>query len=79
MVRDLDHVWVSSVWMQEIGLSQHREAILTHMVDGSVLGSLTRKEMDRYLGITRKFHQVSCWFILELSTVKVHLCLSQVA
>ena len=58
-MRELDHIWISTVWMQQLGLSQHSETMLANIVDGSVLDSLSRKDMDKHLGITRKFHQVS--------------------
>lgn len=54
----LDHIWVATVWVQQLGLSQHSDNFLNNFVDGAVLNSLTRRDMERHLGITRKFHQV---------------------
>ena len=50
---------MATVWVQQLGLAQHSETFLNNFVDGAVLNSLTRRDMERHLGISRKFHQVS--------------------
>lgn len=54
----MDHTWVATVWMQQLGLGQHADTVMTNLVDGRVLNSLTRREIDKMLGINRRFHQV---------------------
>ncbi|XP_065186270.1 kazrin-like [Sycon ciliatum] len=63
---EMDHIWVATVWLQQLGLSQHSDSLLNNLVDGAVLNSLTRRDMERHLGITRKFHQASLMYGIEV-------------
>ena len=54
----VDHIWVSRAWVRELGLSQYCSAFEAQMIDGRLLNVLTRKEMEKYLNISKKFHQV---------------------
>ncbi|XP_064642086.1 uncharacterized protein LOC135496603 isoform X2 [Lineus longissimus] len=62
----IDHVWVAQVWMRDIGLPQYSAAFEAHHVDGRVLSTLSKKEMERCMQITRKFHQASILNGVEL-------------
>ncbi|XP_078695900.1 kazrin-like isoform X28 [Branchiostoma floridae x Branchiostoma belcheri] len=55
----MDHRWVSRTWLTDLGLPQYRPAFESLLVDGRVLATLTRKDLEKYLSISRKFHQVS--------------------
>ena len=46
-------------WLHEIGLSQHSESFMHSLVDARMLETLSKKELEKYLGVTRKFHQAS--------------------
>ncbi|XP_071446480.1 kazrin isoform X6 [Hetaerina americana] len=58
-IATLTHTWVSSEWLPDIGLAQFSESFATNMVDARMLDHLSKKELEKYLGVTRKFHQAS--------------------
>jgi len=49
---------VSRGWIRELGLSQYCSAFEAQMIDGRLLNVLTRKDMEKYLNVSKKFHQV---------------------
>lgn len=51
--------WVALEWLHEIGLSQYSESFMHSLVDARMLETLSKKELEKYLGVTRKFHQAS--------------------
>ncbi|XP_034029089.1 kazrin-A isoform X2 [Thalassophryne amazonica] len=63
---DMDHHWVAKAWLSDMGLPQYSQAFHTHLVDGRMLNSLTRRDLERHLNITKKFHQVSLLLGIEL-------------
>ncbi|XP_061690900.1 kazrin-A isoform X2 [Syngnathoides biaculeatus] len=63
---DMDHHWVAKAWLSDIGLPQYSQAFHTHLVDGRMLHSLTRRDLERHLNISKKFHQVSLLLGIEL-------------
>ncbi|XP_072379370.1 kazrin isoform X6 [Diabrotica undecimpunctata] len=58
-IAQLGHTWVCSEWLPDLGLSQYCENFATNMVDARMLEHLSKKELEKYLGVTRKFHQAS--------------------
>ncbi|XP_056129995.1 kazrin-A isoform X1 [Lampris incognitus] len=63
---DMDHHWVAKAWLSDVGLPQYSQAFHTHLVDGRMLNSLTRRDLEVHLNITKKFHQVSLLLGIEL-------------
>uniref|UniRef100_A0A3P9KZZ4 Kazrin, periplakin interacting protein n=1 Tax=Oryzias latipes TaxID=8090 RepID=A0A3P9KZZ4_ORYLA len=63
---DMDHHWVAKAWLNDVGLPQYSQAFQTHLVDGRVLNSLTRLDLEYHLNVTKKFHQVSLLLGIEL-------------
>ncbi|KAM8830692.1 kazrin-A isoform 2-T4 [Synchiropus picturatus] len=63
---ELDHHWVAKAWLSDIGLPQYSQAFHTHLVDGRLLNSLTRRDLERHLNITKKFHQNSLLLGIQL-------------
>ncbi|KAF7655243.1 hypothetical protein LDENG_00058780 [Lucifuga dentata] len=63
---DMDHHWVAKAWLSDVGLPQYSQAFQTHLVDGRMLNSLTHRDLERHLYITKKFHQVSLLLGIEL-------------
>lgn len=59
MITQLSHTWVASEWLPDIGLPQYAEPFLHSMVDARMLDTLSKKELEKFLGVTRKFHQAS--------------------
>ena len=58
-ISQLNHGWVAAEWLPDVGLAQYAELFSAHLMDGRMLAHLTKKDMERYLNVTRKFHQVS--------------------
>ena len=65
-LHQLDHSWVAHHWLPDLGLPQYTAAFERHLVDGRLLNVLTRKDYEKHLGVTRKFHQVSVLHGVEL-------------
>ncbi|KAM6976738.1 kazrin-A isoform 2-T2 [Aplochiton taeniatus] len=63
---DMDHHWVAKAWLSDVGLPQYSQAFHTHLMDGRMLNSLTRRDLERFLNVTKKFHQVSLLLGIEL-------------
>lgn len=62
----MDHHWVAKAWLSDMGLPQYSQAFHNHLVDGRMLNSLTRRDLERHLNISKKFHQVSLLLGIEL-------------
>ncbi|CAL8147946.1 unnamed protein product [Orchesella dallaii] len=58
-IAELSHVWVSSEWLPDIGLPQYAEHFAGCLVDARLLDHLSKKDLEKYLGVTRKFHMAS--------------------
>ncbi|XP_064211732.1 kazrin isoform X3 [Tribolium castaneum] len=58
-IAQLGHTWVASEWLPDLGLAQYSESFTANMVDARMLEHLSKKELEKYLGVTRKFHQAS--------------------
>ncbi|XP_041479895.1 kazrin-like isoform X4 [Lytechinus variegatus] len=63
---DLDHCWVARTWLNDLGLGQHSLIFEAERVDGRVLSTLTKRDLEKYLKVTRKFHQASLLHGIEL-------------
>ncbi|KAK2579253.1 hypothetical protein KPH14_008218 [Odynerus spinipes] len=58
-IAQLGHTWVSSEWLPDLGLAQYSESFATNLVDARMLDHLNKKELEKLLGVSRKFHQAS--------------------
>ncbi|CAG9824872.1 unnamed protein product [Phaedon cochleariae] len=58
-IAQLGHTWVCGEWLPDLGLSQYSENFAVNMVDARMLEHLSKKELEKYLAVTRKFHQAS--------------------
>ncbi|KAM5270331.1 kazrin isoform 2-T2 [Hipposideros larvatus] len=63
---DLDHHWVAKAWLNDIGLSQYSQAFQNHLVDGRMLNSLMKRDLEKHLNVSKRFHQVSILLGIEL-------------
>ncbi|XP_017090729.2 kazrin isoform X3 [Drosophila bipectinata] len=59
LITQLGHTWVASEWLPDIGLPQYAEPFVQSLVDARMLDTLSKKELEKFLGVTRKFHQAS--------------------
>uniref|UniRef100_A0A3Q0S0A7 SAM domain-containing protein n=1 Tax=Amphilophus citrinellus TaxID=61819 RepID=A0A3Q0S0A7_AMPCI len=62
----MDHHWVATSWLSDIGLPQYSQTFQTHLVDGRVLNSLNRRDLERFLNISDQFHQTSLLLGIQL-------------
>ncbi|XP_049873417.1 kazrin isoform X5 [Pectinophora gossypiella] len=58
-IGQLTHAWVAAEWLSDLGLAQYAESFLANLVDARMLDTISKKELEKYLGVTRKFHQAS--------------------
>lgn len=58
-IATLGHAWVANEWLPDLGLPHYADSFANCLVDGRVLDALTKKELEKYLGVQRKFHQAS--------------------
>ncbi|XP_007550199.2 kazrin, periplakin interacting protein b isoform X3 [Poecilia formosa] len=63
---ELDHHWVSTSWLSDVGLPQYSQTFQTNLVDGRVLNSLSRRDLERFLNICDHFHQTSLLLAIQL-------------
>ena len=54
----LDHTWISLSWLKDLGLSQFSELFEKNLVDGRMVNTFARKELEKIFGMTKKSHQV---------------------
>ncbi|GAA6092659.1 kazrin-A isoform X1 [Tachysurus ichikawai] len=63
---DLDHHWVAQAWLNDVGLPQYSQFFHTHLVDGRLLSTLTRADLERHLHVSKKAHQTSLLLGIQL-------------
>lgn len=62
----MDHHWVATSWLSDVGLPQYSQTFQAHLVDGRVLNSLSRRDLERFLNISDQFHQTSLLLAIQL-------------
>eukprot|EP00794_Sanderia_malayensis_P015133 gene15133-16689_t len=62
----VDHVWVSYTWLKDLGLSQYSGVFEKNLVDGRMVDTFTKKDLEKHFGMTKKLHQVSFFCGLHL-------------
>ncbi|CAG0881282.1 unnamed protein product, partial [Cyprideis torosa] len=65
-IAKLGHAWVAMEWLRDLGLTQYSEVFAYHLVDARMLEHLTKREVEKHLGINRKFHQASIFHSVYL-------------
>ncbi len=63
---EITNDWLCSTWLREVGLCQLRDAFRLHLVDGRLLASLTKKDLEKYFGLSRKNLQTSLFLAIDL-------------
>lgn len=63
---EIEHHWVATTWLSDVGLPQYSQTFQTHLVDGRVLNSLSRRDLERFLNISDQFHQTSLLLAIQL-------------
>ncbi|XP_046635868.1 kazrin-like isoform X1 [Daphnia pulicaria] len=59
LLSTLGNSWVANEWLTDIGLTQYADAFHTCLMDARLLDNLTKRELEKHLGVTRKAHQTS--------------------
>ena len=62
----LDVTWVAHKLLPELGLPQYSHVFERNLVDGRILNSLCRRDLEKHFDIHRKFHQASILHAVEL-------------
>jgi len=62
----LDNEWVVDEWLPSVGLNQYKGTFRENLVDGRVLNSLTKKDIEKNLCVVEKGHQGSLMLAIEL-------------
>ncbi|XP_074654729.1 kazrin-like isoform X2 [Tubulanus polymorphus] len=65
-ISQIDNVWVSQVFLEDVGLKQYRSVFIEHLIDGRTLNSLSKKDLEKHVNIHRKFHHASILHAVEL-------------
>lgn len=65
----ITHAWIVTEWLPSLGLAAYCDIFSQQLVDGRMLERITKKELDKYLAVSRKFHQVSVMNGIELLRV----------
>lgn len=59
-----------NTWLKDIGLIQLQGIFKLNLIDGRVLASLQRKDLEKYLGISKRSLQTS--LLLAIEFLKKH-------
>nr|CAH0106145.1 unnamed protein product [Daphnia galeata] len=59
LLSTLGNSWVANEWLTDIGLTQYADIFHTCLMDARLLDNLTKRELEKHLGVTRKAHQAS--------------------
>lgn len=62
----MDHHWVATSWLSDVGLPQYSQAFQAHLVDGRVLNSLSHRDLKQFFNISDQNHQTSLLLAIQL-------------
>lgn len=57
--------WITNTWLKEIGLIQYASVFKLNLVDGRLLASLQKKDLEKHFGMQKRYHQVSLLVAVE--------------
>lgn len=60
------HTWVCGEWLSSLGLAGYADAFRAQLVDGRVLDTLSRRDLDKRLGVSSRQHQASLLRAVQL-------------
>ena len=63
---EINNHWLCNVWLGDIGLINLKDIFKANLVDGRVLASLQRKDLEKYLGICKRTQQTSLLLAIDL-------------
>jgi len=56
---DMNHFWIASEWLANLGLPQYRYSFIENLVDARMLEHITKKDYTKYLKVVDGFHRTS--------------------
>lgn len=62
----MDPTWIAHRFLPDLGLPQYTDVFEEQLCDGHVLNTLTRRDLEKYFSVHRKFHQSSILHAIEL-------------
>lgn len=62
----MDHHWVATSWLSDVGLPQYSQTFQAHLVDGRVLNSLSHRDLKQFLNVADQNHQTSLLLAIQL-------------
>ncbi|KAI8795496.1 kazrin isoform X2 [Biomphalaria glabrata] len=63
---EMDPTWIAHRFLPDLGLPQYTDVFEEQLCDGHVLNTLTRRDLEKYFSVHRKFHQSSILHAIEL-------------
>ncbi|KAL3187084.1 hypothetical protein MRX96_026011 [Rhipicephalus microplus] len=54
------HTWVCGEWLSSLGLSAHADSFRAQLVDGRVLDTLSRRDLEKRLGVSAQINGPLC-------------------
>jgi hypothetical protein len=65
-ISEINNEWLCTIWLKETGLCQLLDAFKLHLVDGRVLATLSKKDLEKYFGFSKKNMQTSLFLAIDL-------------
>ena len=64
-INDLNTDWVCNTWLKDIGLVQYRSVFRLNLIDGRMLNSFTKKDLEKHLNINKRSIQASLFIGID--------------
>jgi hypothetical protein len=64
-LNEITTAWLTNVWLKQIGLVQYQNVFKANLIDGRVLASLHRKDLEKFLGIHKRHIQNSLLIAID--------------
>ena len=64
-MNEITNDWICNVWLREIGLVQFKNIFRLNLIDGRVLNSLQKKDLEKYMSIHKRNNQISLLIAID--------------
>jgi hypothetical protein len=64
-MNEITNDWICNVWLREIGLVQFKSIFRLNLIDGRVLNSLQKKDLEKYMSIHKRNNQISLLIAID--------------
>ncbi len=62
----ISNKWICNQFLKDCGLKQYQSMFKSCLIDGRILATLQRKDLEKYLNIHKRVHQTSLMAGIEL-------------